>query len=461
MSDVLGRLEELVAAAADRHHCPTIAWGVVRNGSLAERGGVGELHDGTTPDERTVYRIASMTKSFTAAAVLALRDEGVLQLDLPVREYAPELGAIRGPDDSPPITLRHLLSMSAGIPTDDPWADRHLDFTMDEIDEVYAGGSLFAFRTGDAYEYSNLGFGMIGRCVRRSTGRTVQEHVTERFLRPLGMSDTTWVEPPHDRWARPFRWQDAEHVLDEPHPIGDGEISPMGGLWTTVADLVTWVGWLDAANAEPAPADGTGLSTASRREMQRMHTYIGTVDLAGRSSPTGYGFGLRVRDDAALGMVIAHSGGVPGYGSNMRWVAGTGVGAIALANTTYAPMGELTMELLDALHADGAMQRPVHPVAPELRDACVALAALLSDWDDVTAAQLFADNVALDESFLRRAAAARQLTERQGPLRLVAVHPESATSGDAELAGDGASFRVRVELGPMVPAKVQAYHLPD
>ena len=454
-------LRHLASITAAEHHCPTISWGLLRDGVLSDHGSVGELHDGTAPDEHTVYRIASMTKSFTAAAVLALRDEGVLQLDRPVVEYAPELAAIEVPPGSPAITLRQLLSMTSGLPTDDPWADRHLDFTIDEIDRVYAAGTLFAFRPNDAYEYSNLGFGMIGRCVRRATGRPVQEHITERFLQPLGMHRTTWTEPDHDRWARPFRWQDRQHVADEPHPIGDGEIAPMGGLWTTVHDLALWVSWLDSANRVPHQPDAIGLSAASRREMQRMHTYVGVTELAGDRYPGGYGFGLRMVDHPVLGMVVAHSGGVPGYGSNMRWVSGTGVAAIALANTTYAPMGALTMQQLHAVHEHEGIVRPTRAVSRELADAAERLVALLNAWDDAVATALFADNVFPDESFERRAAEAARRLEAHGRLQLVAVHPESNTSGDVEVRGSGDAFRIRVELGPMVPPLVQAYHLPD
>jgi CubicO group peptidase (beta-lactamase class C family) len=454
-------LRHLAGITAAEHHCPTISWGLLRDGVLSDWGSVGELHDGSAPDVHTVYRIASMTKSFTAAAVLALRDEGVLQLDRPVVECAPELAGIRVPPGSPAITLRQLLSMTSGLPTDDPWADRHLDFTIDEIDRVYAAGTLFAFRPNDAYEYSNLGFGMIGRCVRRATGRPVQEHITERLLQPLGMHDTTWVQPGHDRWARPFRWQDGQHAPDLPHPIGDGEIAPMGGLWTTVHDLALWVGWLDSATSRPHQPDAVGLSPASRREMQRMHTYAGVSELAGQRYPSGYGFGLRMLDHPELGMVIAHSGGVPGYGSNMRWVAGTGVGAIALANTTYAPMASLTMQQLTAVHEHEGIARPARAVSHELADASGRLVALLNAWDDGVAAALFTDNVALDESFARRAAEAVRTLEAHGPLELLTVHPDSDTSGDMEVRGGGEPFRIRIELGPTVPAQVQAYYLPD
>jgi len=447
-------LHDIAVAAAEEHHCPALAWGLVVDGTVATSGGV-------AADEHTVFRIASMTKSFTSAAVLALRDEGVWSLDDPIARHAPELAAVQGPAGSPPITLRHLLSMTAGMATDDPWADRHLDMTIPEIDEVYRAGVLFAHRTNDAFQYSNLGFGMIGRCVLRATGRPVRDHVTERFLEPLGMADTTWVEPAHRRWAPPHRWQDDTHVPDQPHPLGDGEIAPMGGIWTTVHDLATWVGWLDAANTEPHQPAFVGLSPASRREMQRMHTYAGQRPLDGVRVPTGYGFGLVVRDDPTVGKVVDHSGGLPGYGSNMRWLAGTGVGAIALANTTYAPMAEITMRMLYALHEAGGVERP--PVTPsaELSRRAEELVALLNDWRDDTARALFADNVDLDESLERRAVAARLLVERHGSLRVVAVHPTSWANGEVEVQGRADPFRIGLQLAPLAGGPVQLYRLPD
>ena len=166
-------LDELVAARAAEHHCPTVAWGVVRDGRLALSGGVGPV------DEHSVYRIASMTKSFSAAATLMLRDDGVLRLDDPVATYDASLDALRSPtSDAPALTIRDLLTMSSGLVTDDPWADRHLDLTDDEFDRIVAGGCAFAEPTGSSYEYSNFGFAVLGRVVRRAAGRAIQDVIT-------------------------------------------------------------------------------------------------------------------------------------------------------------------------------------------------------------------------------------------------------------------------------------------
>lgn len=445
--DVHAALQRLADETAAAHHCPSLSWGVIADGELVATGG----------SPHTVYRIASMTKSFTAATVLALRDEGALALDDPVAGHAPELATVRGPAGSPPITVRHLLSMTSGLATDDAWADRHLDIGADEIDRIYAAGCAFAHPVNTAYEYSNLGYGMLGRVVQRATGVRLQQHVSERFLRPLGLSRTTWVQPDHDDWARPHRVRDGASVAEGSEPLGDGEIAPMGGLWSTVADLATWVAWLDEAFTRPDATDWVGLSPASRREMQRTQTYVGITAVAGRSCPMGYGFGLNLRDDPELGMLIAHAGGLPGYGSNMRWCSGRGIGAIALANTTYAPMSALTMQLLVALHERGELPPRPAVAAPGLEAACHRLVALLSRWDDAEAQALFADNVAADDPLERRAASAAALVARHGALRVVTVEPESATSGRVVVQGSGAPFRIVVELAPLAHQPVQYY----
>jgi CubicO group peptidase (beta-lactamase class C family) len=454
------RLAELAARTALDAHCPTVTWGLLQDGVLAASASVGSLPDGTSPDADTVYRIASMTKSFTAAAVLSLRDEGALALDDPIARHAPELAGVVGHEGSPPVTLRHLLSMTSGLATDDAWADRHLDMSPDELDDL-AREPLFAHVTNEAFEYSNLGFAFIGRVVWRATGVRLQDHVTTRLLGPLELHDTTWDQPAHDRWAHPRRVVEGE-VFEEPTPpLGDGEMAPMGGLWSTVRDLARWVSWLDAANSRPHEAHTVGLSAASRREMQRMHTYVGVTTLADRTGPAGYGFGLNIRDDADLGMVVAHSGGVPGYGSNMRWLKGRGLGVIALANNTYAPMSDLTMRMLLAVHEHGAVPAAV-PVTSALVDAAAhRLVDLLTAWSDDAADALFADNVGLDESYERRAAAAAQLVEEHGRLQVLSVQAERRTAGTVTVQGDAGRepFDVEFDLAPLADAKVQYYGL--
>lgn len=460
----LEALTELVGRFAKEHHCPSISWGLVTDGRLATTGAAWDDEHMAAPTADTVYRIASMTKSFTCAAILSLRDEGVLSLDDPITLHAPELAVVQPPtSDAGPIRIRHLMRMSSGLATDDAWADRHLDIGDDELDAALASGALFAGTTGSIFEYSNLGFGLLGRVVKRATGRTVQQIITERFIGPLGLTRTTWVRPDHDDWARPYRVVD-DAIAPEGTPLlGDGGIAPMGGIWTTVTDLARWVTWLDSAYPARSDIDDGPLCRASRREMQEPQNPMGTVDLPGRVGVNSYGYGLRIRDDERMGRVVMHSGGLPGYGSNMRWAGGRQFAMIALSNVTYSPMAQLTHEAFELLHEHGAFPAVADVDGRLVEQMGRRLFELWQHWDDAVAADLFADNVAPDESFeRRRAAVARWRDECGGELVLDRIEPESATSGKLNLARpSGDPLTVVFELSPLVPPRIQLVDLDD
>lgn len=444
-------LEQLVAAYAAEHHCPTVAWGVVADGQLIAGA-----------DTVTVYRIASMTKSFSAAATLWLRDHGVLRLDDPIEHHAPELGALRGPTaDAASITIRDLMTMTSGLATDDPWADRHLDLTDAEFDAIVATGAVFAVPTGTTFEYSNFGFAVLGRVVHRACGRRIQAVVSEELLGPLGMDATTWTQPTDRAWAPPLRWQDEAFEPELP-PLDDGLIAPMGGIWTTVDDLARWITWLDDAFPARDGADAGPLARASRRELQTVQRYVGQRTLRGVRSPSGYGYGLRILDEPELGTVITHSGGLPGYGSNMRWLHGRGLGAIALSNVTYAPMTELTARMLDTVHASGLGRIGERAVSPALRTAAEQLVAWLNTFDgepaDSCADDLFADNVARDESLVRRQAERRK---QLGDAALTITGVSAANDSDATITCTGGELSVTItfSLAPPLPARIQEYEI--
>jgi CubicO group peptidase (beta-lactamase class C family) len=392
---------ELTALAAEAQaRSPQLVWAVVLEGHIA-------LHGGATT---TVFRIASMTKSFTAATVLALRDRGELRLDDEIEILANQ----RPTADSPPVTIRDVLSMSSGLPTDDAWADRHLDMDPDELDRLVRSGVAYAHPTGTAYEYSNLGYALLGDL----TGRT-----TELLLEPLGLADTTWTHPDHDERS--------------------GAFAGMGGLWSNLADMATWMTFLDDAFPPRDDPDDGPLRRASRREMQQVHR--------GRIEGGGYGYGLQVRRDDRFGTIVDHSGGLPGYGSNMRWLPGRRVGVIALANSTYAPMAVLTRRMLDVLDDHGLVPAALVTVSPALQRAAEGLVALLSSWDDAAADRLFADNMALDQSYAERAAAADEL----GSLHLERVVATSATEGTIH-AGER---RIELQLSPIAGGGIEHYEV--
>ena len=444
-------LDDVFARWAIVEHTPAIAWGLIHDGELIAARGLGTLRVGedTQPDQDSVFRIASMTKSFTGAALMSLVVDGAVRLDEPVATYVPELAGWRGPTtDSPPLTVRHLASMEPGLPTDDPWADRHLDLSPEGMDALIDAGVSFTWTPGVSFEYSNLGWGLIGRVIERVAGVRPQELVGDRFLGPLGMHDTTWTRPPGTNVAEPHRWQDGTWAA-EPEPLGDGTIAPMGGLWSTVADLARWVTFFcDAYPPRDDPDDGP-LARWARREMQQPRRMDAIEEVRtrpsgpARSVAYGYGIGLSMRLDPRLGTIVTHSGGLPGYGSHMRWLPDRKVGVVALSNVTYGDMGWACAEALELLaDVDALPEAPEQAASPSLRAAAARAVDLVNRWSDDDARALFADNVELDDPLDRRAKEASDVVARHGELTIESLDVDAPLRGDV-IAAAGL---VKIEL---------------
>jgi hypothetical protein len=241
----------------------------------------------------------------------------------------------------------------------------------------------------------------------------------------------------------------------------------MGGIFTSVEDLATWVGgFQDAITPRDGPDDTHPLRRASRREMQQVHVSAGFV--VGGSTPDSqplivsenYGYGLFIVNHAELGKIVTHSGGYPGFGSNMRWHPGSGLGVIVLANHRYAAATVLAREQLDALiRAETApLRRPRPNAATEA--ARSAVEDLIERWDEGRARDLFAMNVELDEPLGSRAAFIATLRERHGALRRDESEPVVSLTGFHAmwwLAGERGRVKVEILLSPELPPKVQTF----
>jgi serine-type D-Ala-D-Ala carboxypeptidase/endopeptidase len=471
LDDVLPGLDELADRTFGEWKVPGLVYGVVRDGRLVHGRGLGTLRVGeaATPTTSSVFRIASMTKSFTASAVLLLRDEGRLRLDDEIATYVPELAELQLPTrDSPAITIRHLLTMTAGFPTDDPWGDRQQGLDLGEFSRLLAGGLSFAWAPGTHFEYSNLGYGILGRLVTNVAGREYRDVVRDRLLRPLGMDSSGYVaeafEP--ERLALGYVWRDGQ-FLDEPMD-GYGALASMGGMFTTVDDLVRWVaGFQDAWPPRDDPEGGHPLSRATRREMQQplvpadLRLTATAADAMPDVESLHYGYGLFQIDDVRFGRVVGHAGGYPGFGSHMRWHPASGLGVIALANGRYAPASLLARELLGVLlQADVAPPRHARPNAAT-QAASAAVDTLIAAWDDERAAGLFAMNVELDEPIESRKAFLERIRDRHGSLRPDPDAPPQSVTAFHQLwwlVGErGGRVRVEIQLTPEAAPKVQTF----
>ena len=168
-------IDRLVREFAERAHVPAVAYGIVVDDALVHWGAAGyrDIVAKAPADVDTVFRIASMTKSFTAMAILKLRDEGKLSLDDAAEQYITELKTLQYPTaDSPRITIRHLLTHSEGFPEDNSWGDRQLAVSDEQMAAMMRAGIPFSNAPGVTYEYSNYGFALLGRIVARVSGRS-------------------------------------------------------------------------------------------------------------------------------------------------------------------------------------------------------------------------------------------------------------------------------------------------
>ena len=465
-----------VDAIADRTFAgwkvPGLAYGVTLGDRLVHSRGLGTLRVGedARPDADSVFRIASMTKSFTAATVLLLRDEGRLRLDDPIGEHVPELADLRGPTaDSPPITIRHLLTMTAGFPTDDPWGDRQQGLDLASFAEFLRGGISFAWAPGLRFEYSNLGYGILGRVITNIAGQEYRDVVASRFLRPLVMTSTTYDETnvPPGRLARGYLWRDEAWCEEPSDPYG--ALASMGGAFSSVRDLARWVaGFVDAF---PPRDDAEGrhpLRRASRREMQQPQRALDpsisapSTDAVPEFQGGAYGFGLVAIDHMAYGRIVGHSGGYPGFGSNMRWHPASGLGVVVLANGRYAPATPLGKDLLEALlAADAAPIRRVRPV-PATEAARATIERLLERWDDAAVDRLCSMNVELDEPIARRRAVFEKLRASHGSLRPDPDAPAESFSPfhlSWWMRGERGRVQIEIQLSPEPEPKVQTLNL--
>jgi CubicO group peptidase (beta-lactamase class C family) len=466
---VLPVLDRLYLEHATNRHLPGFIYGVVVDGCLVHSLTWGQARLG--PDHPvaldTRFRIASMSKSFTALAILKLRDAGRLNLDDPVVKWIPEFRRVRPlTADSPTITVRHLLKMAAGFPQDDPWGDRRLRDSAAEFSRLIAAGLSFSNPTGVKWEYSNLGYALLGRVVTKAARRPYQDYITRELLRPLGMTNTVWefAAVPADRLALGYRWEQ-EKWLPEPI-LHDGEFGATGGLVTTLEDFSRYVAMHLAAWPPRDDAELSPVRRATLREMHRpaevLSVLMDNPAFEGQPNPrvAAYSYGLSWNADAKGNIWVRHAGGLPGFGSEYRFLPDHGVALIAFGNLTYAPMTAVNAQAMQVLLEMARVPARVPLVSRWLRRRAVEVAAWIRSGDAAAARAAMATNVWQDRSEADRQTEARELLEQVGTIREVtAVTPENQLRGRFLLVGEQGRIEVYFTLMPEAEPKVQELKL--
>lgn len=301
---------------------PGLSAGVVYDQELVWSQGFGyadlESQRPATPD--TVYRIASVTKTFTATMLMQLRDAGRLQLDDPVAQHVPAVN-IKPEFSDRPITFRQLAAHSSGIEREARPANYWASFDFPAVKTMLADLPDFETLMPPLrwVKYSNLGYALLGYALGVIAGQPYEDYVQEHILRPLGMIDTGFAltDAMRQRLAVPYM------IRDTPQPIRTadtlGAINPAAGLYATVEDLARYV-------AFQFRADSTVLHAESLHEMRNPVALFPNW-----RGGWGIGWELTRLDDV---VIVEHGGGMRGYMAHVAFVPDMKLGVILLSNNS-------------------------------------------------------------------------------------------------------------------------------
>jgi CubicO group peptidase (beta-lactamase class C family) len=452
----------------DEAHVPGLVYGIVRDGRLAHLGtmGVQDLEARRPVDANSLFRIASMSKAFTALAILKLRDEGRLSLDALAEAYVPEMRAWRYPtSDSPRIRVRDLLSHVGGLVTDDPWGDRQQILPEADFTRMLRDGVLFTRAPGAAFEYSNLGYALLGRIVTNVSGRPYKDYVEQEIMRPLGMAATGYdihASPLASR-AIGYRWEN-EAFAREPD-MAHGAFGAMGGVQTSANDYARWVAFLLSAWPARDGAEEAPVSRSSVRELAQGLNFPQSSPRPGTTGDTcaqasAYGMGMRVAVDCVAGFTLGHGGGYPGYGSYVLLLPDHGIGIFAFSNRTYSGPSGVVWDAAVELHRAGWLTGRTIPTSAALARAYRAAGAMYDAGDLGQDRALLAVNFLLDRSAENWAREFARLKGEAGACRTdAAIAATGALSGDFTWTCAQGTITGVLLLAPTDPPTIQALRL--
>ncbi|HWW56257.1 MAG TPA: serine hydrolase domain-containing protein [Sphingopyxis sp.] len=462
-------IDALFAKFQADQHVPGVVYGIVKDGKLAYVKGIGvqNITDKRAVTADSLFRIASMTKAFTALSILKLRDDGKLRLDDLAEQYVPEMKGWTYPTtDSPRIRIRDLLQHVGGFVTDDPWGDRQQVLPHDAFAKMIAAGVPFSRVPQSQHEYSNFGYALLGRIITNASGMPYTDYVRQTILTPLGMTSSGYDAPkaPKARYALGYRWEN-ERWSPEPEMI-DGAFNSMGGLQVSANDYAKWVAFLLSAWPARDDADTGPVKRSTVREIAQGLNFVSVANRIGASGATAckqaaaYGMGWRVAQDCDLGLTLAHGGGYPGYGSHVMLMADHGVGVFALSNRTYAGPSGPSWDTAVLMDAAGLLETRAVPVSPGIAQMFGAVRAAYAAGNLGPLDGKLAMNFLLDRSARNWTAEFARLKGEVGECPAAApLAPMGAMSTAFRLDCDRGQLDGLLLLAPTAPLTVQALRL--
>lgn len=334
-------VDSVASAAIAGHKVAGVSVAVAKNGRtvLAKGYGFADLENDVPASTETVYRIGSITKQFTSAAIMRLMEQGKLSLDDTIQRFLPDF-----PTQGNRVTVRHLLNHTSGIRSYTNLGPRwqrvmRLDLAPDSLVALFAS-EPFDFKPGEAYRYNNSGYFLLGMIVEKLSGKRYGQYLQDEFFTPLGLRNTVYCDqaPIIKRRAQGYTPRPGGPFVNA-EPLSMTQPYAAGSLCSTVNDLVSWT---------LALSSGKVVSPASYALM----TTPGTLN---DGKPITYGFGL------GMGTLrghrqVSHNGGINGFVSEVHHYTDDSVVTVVLTNTSALTAIEL--ERLIARRALGVQDIP-------------------------------------------------------------------------------------------------------
>jgi CubicO group peptidase (beta-lactamase class C family) len=370
---------------ANRWPAVGLAVGVIREGRLAffHAHGLADIASNTPIAEDTVFRIASITKTFTAIAVMQLWERGLVDLDAPANDYLRAYQLVPARASHPPATVRHLLTHTAGIaqvlrPQD--WlapvrGELRAAGQMPTLARYYRGGLRLVNEPGARFTYGDHGFATLGQIVEDVSGESLDRYLREHVFAPLGMASTDLLRstPITARLATGYAFGSRG-----PRPVADGELvtAGAGSIYSTPSDMARYVAALlgSGANEHGAMLKPETLATMFAPHFQ--------------TDPRVAGMGLGFfRADVGGHRAIWHEGTLPGFDSQIWAAPDDGVGVMAFTNGSAGAMTWMPEEvaglLRQVLGTPEELIRSKIPHHPELWSDLCGWYHLSAQWTDL------------------------------------------------------------------------------
>lgn len=347
---LVSRFDSIVVDAFMRQvHVSSVSAAVVRGGDtlLFKAYGLADRETNRAATPTTVYEIGSLTKQFTASAIMRLVEQGKLKLDDDIGQYVP-----RFPLQGHHVTIRNLLNHTSGIrnyTATSAWRPHWADDLSPDSVPGFVANDKFDFEPGTKEAYSNTGYHLLGLIIENVTGMLYARYVQQQFFTPLGLTQTRYCDshPTDPRMAKGYSVKDSAFVaasyLSMTIPYA------AGALCSTTGDFIAW---------ERAFHSGRVVSAASYREMTTPPSLPG-------GAQTNYGFGLAMGTLAGH-RAITHSGGIPGFSTVQLYLPDDSLQVVVFTNSDEFGPEPMAFDLARAVlgvapTGMGAMDRPRKP----------------------------------------------------------------------------------------------------